>query len=112
MGCVFRFLFFAFNVLMLIWLLQYWTTLGDAGGSTGATIGGAIGTLMLLLIRAAGALALLMLATRDTAAPRLPSRRRPFGRVATGDRPSPAGPARMVRAAVRWPLSNALADAI
>jgi hypothetical protein len=50
MGSVFRFLFFAFNVLMLIWLLQYWTTLGDADGSTGATIGGAIGTLMLLVI--------------------------------------------------------------
>jgi hypothetical protein len=66
-GKFFRFLFFAFNILMTIWLVQAWVTLSQMDNlSGGAAIGGAIGTLMILVIwgMGAGILGLLMLATR------------------------------------------------
>lgn len=64
-GKLIKFLFIAFNILMLIWLVSYWVQIGNmmdgvqseaerAGGAVGATLG----TGMLLFIWAAGAIIL------------------------------------------------------
>jgi hypothetical protein len=70
-GKTMRLLFFAFNVLMAIWLVSYWATISGNDAVTsaeraGSAIGGAIGTVLLLFIWLAGAgiLGALTLATR------------------------------------------------
>jgi hypothetical protein len=70
-GKLFRFVFFAFNVLMAIWLVAYWAQLSGMSASSdaeraGAAIGGTIGTVALMLFWGVGAgiTGLLMLATR------------------------------------------------
>jgi len=71
LGKAMRLLFFAFNALMLVWLVAYWVRLAgfetaSSAEEAGLAIGGLIGTTMLMVIWAAGAgiLGALMLATR------------------------------------------------
>jgi hypothetical protein len=60
-GKVFKFLFVLFNVLMLIWVISYWSTVAplfderlDSAGRTGAAIGTTLGTTFLLFLWALG----------------------------------------------------------
>ena len=60
-GKVFKFLFVLFNVLMLIWLISYWSTVAplfderlDSAARAGAGIGTTLGTTFLLLLWALG----------------------------------------------------------
>ncbi|MGL4241334.1 MAG: hypothetical protein ACRCTI_09515, partial [Beijerinckiaceae bacterium] len=58
-----KFVFVAFNLLMLIWLVSYWVQVsslhtGSQAQRTGAAIGTAMGTSMLFTIWGAGALVL------------------------------------------------------
>lgn len=61
-GWVFLLIFFAFNALMIAWLLTYWGAIGGHLSSgndayrTGAAIGATIGTGMIFFFWAAGAL--------------------------------------------------------
>jgi hypothetical protein len=61
-GWIFLLIFLGFNALMLMWLIAYWSTLGegisssDAAVSTGTAIGGTIGTGMLLFLWVCGSL--------------------------------------------------------
>jgi hypothetical protein len=64
-GKIFKFLFIAFNALMLIWVVSYWVTLGGMfqtaatdATKTGMEIGAAIGTGALLFLWVAGAIIL------------------------------------------------------
>lgn len=61
-GWLFLLIFLGFNALMLIWLIAYWSSVGnlvDAAASdaerAGSAIGGAIGTSMLLFFWVCGA---------------------------------------------------------
>lgn len=71
-GKVFRFLFFGFNILMVLWLVSYWSHISDmptansGAEKAGHEIGTVIGTFVLVIMWAAGAAILggLMLATR------------------------------------------------
>jgi len=54
-GHIFKWLFIAFNVLMVVWLIGYFKLVGDLFSSqstgaarTGATLGGMIGTTVIL----------------------------------------------------------------
>jgi hypothetical protein len=59
-GKIMKFLFIAFNVIMIIWLVSYWVQVGqlvnDTSGAsqTGAAIGATIGTSFILMFWAAG----------------------------------------------------------
>lgn len=64
-GKLFKFLFIAFNALMLIWVVSYWVTLGGMfqtaasdSTKTGMEIGAAIGTGALLFLWMAGSVIL------------------------------------------------------
>jgi hypothetical protein len=64
-GKLFKFLFIAFNVLMLIWMIAYWVQVGhmitDATSEavkTGAAVGTTLGTTFILFFWAAGSLVL------------------------------------------------------
>lgn len=64
-GKLFKFLFIAFNALMLIWVVSYWVTLGGMfqtaasdATKTGMEIGAAIGTVALLFLWMAGSVIL------------------------------------------------------
>jgi hypothetical protein len=64
-GKVFKFLFIAFNCLMLVWLASYWFQAGDLYNAntshayqTGAAVGLTIGTGLIFFFWAAGALIL------------------------------------------------------
>jgi hypothetical protein len=64
-GKIFKFLFIAFNALMLIWVISYWITLGGMFQSaateatkTGMEIGATIGTGALLFLWVAGSVIL------------------------------------------------------
>ncbi len=70
-GWIFLILFLLFNVLMLAWLVSYWSTLastttGSDAEAAGKAIGGTIGSSMLIVIWAAGdiVLGLFVLLTR------------------------------------------------
>jgi hypothetical protein len=59
----FRFLFYGFNVLMLMWLVSYWTKLGELNtlseaGRAGAMLGGTIGTGVIVAFWGIGAVIL------------------------------------------------------
>jgi hypothetical protein len=73
-GKVFRWFFFGFNILMGLWLLNYWSRLSNMPAiseafTTGIQAGGFIGTFLLMIFWAVGAgiLAALMWATRGPA---------------------------------------------
>jgi hypothetical protein len=58
-GKIFKWGFIAFNILMVIWLLSYWGTVGDMSAANeaeeaGQAVGAAIGTSMLLGIWVVG----------------------------------------------------------
>lgn len=62
-GWIFLILFWAFNALMLFWLISYFNVIGQtevhsSAEAAGRTIGGTIGTGMLLFMWAAGAIIL------------------------------------------------------
>lgn len=71
-GWLFLLIFLGFNALMLLWLVSYWTMLGDGLASedsaraAGTAIGGTIATGMLLTIWVLGSIitGLLALVTR------------------------------------------------
>lgn len=70
-GWVFLLIFLGFNALMAIWLISYWSLLGDIDAASdaekaGAVIGGTIGTGFLLVFWALGSVitGLLALLTR------------------------------------------------
>ncbi len=71
-GKLFRLVFWAFNALMLYLLIRYWSQVGQhfrslaEHGQAGATIGTAIGSMMVLIVwlLGAGILGALVLATR------------------------------------------------
>lgn len=72
-GKLFKFLFIAFNVVMALWLLSYWATIGEQmqaidteAGRTGAGIGAALGTSVIGMLWMFGAviLGILTLLTR------------------------------------------------
>jgi hypothetical protein len=64
-GKLFKFLFIAFNVLMLIWVISYWVTISGTiqssasdAATAGTAIGATLGTGMLLFFWVAGAIIL------------------------------------------------------
>ncbi len=64
-GKLFKFLFVAFNLLMVVWLVSYWVQIGNMfntlnsdAGRTGASIGATLGTSFIIFFWAAGALIL------------------------------------------------------
>ncbi|MGX7741541.1 hypothetical protein [Rhodopseudomonas parapalustris] len=66
-GWVFLILFFAFNAIMLMWLISYWSILAQPDAATeaerlGKTIGGTIGSGALLMMWGLGDVILGMLA--------------------------------------------------
>lgn len=72
-GWIFLLTFFAFNALMVLWLGSYWGVVGEAitegqseAARAGATIGGTIGTGVILFTWACGSviLGLLVMMTR------------------------------------------------
>lgn len=62
-GWLFLLLFFAFNALMVIWLLSYWSHLGamhtaSEAERTGVAIGGTIGSGLIFIVWVGGAVIL------------------------------------------------------
>jgi hypothetical protein len=60
-GKIVKFLFIAFNILMIVWLGSYWANLGntlngaaDDAYKAGAAIGGSIGSVMIFVVWALG----------------------------------------------------------
>ena len=66
-GWLFKLIFILFNILMVVWLVSYWKSLGDMGShrsdawQEGLAIGGTIGTTALLFFWALGDIILGML---------------------------------------------------
>ena len=64
-GKLLKFLFIAFNLLMLVWLVSYWVQVGSVFntvnsdvGRTGVSIGATLGTSFIIFFWAAGAIIL------------------------------------------------------
>ncbi len=61
MGKLVKWMFIVFNLLMIVWLIAYWSKLGQMAGDlqndaeqAGAAIGGTIGTGLLIFVWVAG----------------------------------------------------------